>query len=99
MDHLLLQPHAGPGRRLQGPRRLGRPRQGGQYVFNEAALAIKAAEALGQKIELMDEMMDREARLKTSKPGRLAVEIEKQKDDNPKKCPAGSTRRQVGPHL
>ena len=63
------------------------PDKEGQYVFNEAALAIKAAEALGEKIELMDEMMDREARLKTSKSGRLAVEIEKQKDDNPKKMP------------
>ena len=34
------------------------PDKEGQYVFNEAALAIKAAEALGQKIELMDEMME-----------------------------------------
>ena len=56
-------------------------------VFNKAALAIKAVEALGEKIELMDEMMDREARLKTSKSGRLAVEIDKEKDDRAMEMP------------
>ncbi len=59
------------------------PDKEGQFIFSKAADAVKAAEALGQKINLLDDMLDREARLKTAKSGRLAVEIEKQKDDRP----------------
>ena len=58
-----------------------------QFVFNEAARALEAAEALGQKIDLLDEMMDRETRLKSGKDGRLAVEIEKREGRRAKTMP------------
>jgi hypothetical protein len=55
----------------------------GEFVFHDAARALEAAEALGQKITLLDEMMDRETRLKSGRDGRLVVEIEKREEDAP----------------
>ncbi len=56
------------------------PEKGG-YVFPSAAPALEAAKALGQKIALMDAMMDRETQLKSGRDGRLVVQIEKRDDD------------------
>ena len=53
----------------------------GEFVFDDAEKAMEAAAALGEKIALMDKMMDREIRLKTAKDGRLAVEVEKKETD------------------
>ena len=58
------------------------PDKEGQYIFNRAEDAMAAAEALGQKVNVAQDLMDRETRLKTSKSGRLAVEIAKHKGDD-----------------
>ena len=63
------------------------PDKVGQFVFDSAGKALKAAEALGQKIVLLEDLMDREARLKSSKDGRLAVEIDREKDDRARDMP------------
>ena len=52
------------------------PDKGG-YVFDHATQALEAAEALGQKIDLLDAMMGRETRLASHRDGRLVVQIEK----------------------
>ncbi|MGA2254596.1 MAG: hypothetical protein ABSG53_08045 [Thermoguttaceae bacterium] len=53
------------------------PEKTGEYIFETAKEAVEAAFALGQKLDLMDSMMERKVRLKTVKDGRLAVEIAK----------------------
>ncbi len=50
-------------------------RNGGGFVFNQAADAVKAAEAIGQKIELPDKWLDCEVQLKKTKNGRLAAMV------------------------
>jgi hypothetical protein len=52
----------------------------GQYVFEEMSQAIKAAATLGQEINPINDM-DRETRLKTTKDGRLTMEITKKDED------------------
>ena len=54
----------------------------GQYVFSKATEALEAAQALGQKMEVTRELLERETRLKAAKDGRLAVEITKKKGDD-----------------
>lgn len=55
--------------------------QGG-FLFENAKEAVKAAEALGQKINLPAKMMDRSARVKAHKDGRLVVHVAKKNDDS-----------------
>ena len=50
-------------------------RNGGGFVFNQAANAVKAAEALGQRIELPEKWLDSEVQLKKTKDGRLAAMV------------------------
>lgn len=56
------------------------PEKGG-FVFDEASAALEAAKALGQKIDLPNDMLKREARLRAHKDGRLAMQIVKGDDD------------------
>lgn len=53
----------------------------GDFVFDTAQQAVKAAEALGQKLPLPDDMLNRETRLKAHKDGRLVVKVAKREDD------------------
>jgi len=50
----------------------------GTFQFDRARDALKAAEALGQKIELDEKWLDREAKLKKNKSGQLVVLIKHQ---------------------
>lgn len=63
------------------------PDKVGQFVFDSAGEALKAAEALGQKVVLPEDLTAREARLKSSKDGRLAIEIDREKDDRARDMP------------
>ena len=63
------------------------PDKVGQFVFDSAGKALKAAEALGQKVVLPEDLTAREARLKSSKDGRLAIEIDREKDDRARDMP------------
>lgn len=56
------------------------PEQGG-FIFDTASQAIKAAEALGEKVRLPTEMLGRESRLKAHKDGRLVVHVLKRDGD------------------
>jgi hypothetical protein len=56
----------------------------GGFVFDTATAAASAAEALGQKIEIDKEWHGRESRLKISKDGKLAVYIQRDKDEDKK---------------
>ena len=69
---MLLQPQTRPGRRLQVARRLEDEDSGG-FVFAEADDAAKAAEAIGQKLDLEGHPFDRKVTLKSQKDGRLVV--------------------------
>jgi hypothetical protein len=57
----------------------------GAFVFNTALRAISAADALGQKIDIEDHLRTREASLKVSKDGKLAIYIKRDKDEDPEK--------------
>jgi hypothetical protein len=50
------------------------PEKGG-FSFDEARDALKAVEALGQKIDLPDHMLGRQTLLKAHKDGRLVVDV------------------------
>lgn len=56
----------------------------GGFIFDHAEDAIKAAGALGEQITVPDNftLQDRPARLKKSKDGRLAMQIDKKDDDD-----------------
>jgi hypothetical protein len=56
---------------------------GGSFVFPDPATAAKAAEALGQTLDLAGAPTDRKVTLKAQKDGRLVVNIERKKDDTP----------------
>lgn len=58
----------------------------GGYSFDTAADALKAAAAAGEKIELPEKMLTREAQLQKSKDGYLVVEV-KQVDNEAKPGP------------
>ena len=53
----------------------------GQFIFDTATEAMEAAQAMGQKVEIAKDLLDRETRLKPTKDGRLSVEITKKKGD------------------
>jgi len=53
----------------------------GGFVFADAENAAKAAEAIGQKIDLKDIHGSRKITLKSQKDGRLVVHVEKKKED------------------
>lgn len=56
----------------------------GGFFFDQAADAVKAAETLGQQIDLDKAWLDREAQLKRSKDGRLVVHIkQKEREEKP----------------
>lgn len=59
------------------------PEKGG-YIFNKAADAVEAAEALGQKIELPDSLLDRQCALREHKSGRVVVSIAKRRNEQDK---------------
>ena len=101
LDHLLLQPPAGPGDRRQDARRHRRPGQRG-YVFKTAEDARKAAKLLGQDDITLDPMFEgRKTTLKAHKDGRLVMEIERRKGDADLKEPEGLACQEdeVGPRL
>ncbi len=52
-----------------------------EFIFDSTAKALETAAILGQKIDVMEKMMKREARLRTAKDGNLIVEIAKEDDD------------------
>lgn len=56
---------------------------GGGFVFEDQQAAIKAAEALGQKLELAPGVSGRKVTLKPHKDGRLIVHVERAQDDGP----------------
>ena len=90
VDHLLLQPPAGPGDRRQDPRRHRRPGKGGAYVFKTPDDAVQVAKVLGQDDIAVDAMFaDRKTTLKAHKDGRLVMEIERKKGDAEHKEPEG----------
>lgn len=53
----------------------------GGYIFRHAEQAIKAASALGTKIDLVDEFKLRQCTLKEHNDGRLIIEVEKSASD------------------
>lgn len=55
----------------------------GQYIFDTATDAMKVAAILGEQIDIKEELHDRQTRLKPSKDGRLAIEIDKEDGDQP----------------
>ena len=55
----------------------------GQYLFDSASDAVAVAAILGEQIDIKEELLDRQTRLKPSKDGRLAIEITKEDDDKP----------------
>ncbi len=52
-----------------------------EFIFDTTAKALETAAVLGQKIDVLDKMMKREARLRTAKDGNLIVEIAKEDND------------------
>jgi hypothetical protein len=54
-----------------------------EYVFENARAAIAAAKALGQAIELEDYLLGRDASLKVSKSGKLALYVKRDKEEDP----------------
>jgi len=54
----------------------------GTFQFDRARDALKAAEALGEKLELDERWLDREAKLKRNKKGQLVVLIKHQEGKN-----------------
>ena len=58
------------------------PEHGG-FAFETATEALEAAAVLGQKIDLMETLMDRPARLKAHRDGRLVAQIDRKEGDNP----------------
>ena len=59
------------------------PDKKGEFIFNSAKEAMEVAAVLGQKIDLTENLLEREARLRSAKDGKLTVEIAKE-DDNKK---------------
>ncbi len=56
--------------------------EGGGFVFSDPEAAARAAEAIGQKLELKDVPEGRKITLKAQKDGRLVVNIEREKGDD-----------------
>ena len=75
------------------------PDKTGEFVFDGAKEALEAASVLGEKINLMDDMMEREVRLKTAKDGRLAVEIAKEERRRQENDWVARQEGQVGPQF
>ena len=77
---VLPEPGPRPTGRLQGA---GRPEdESGGFAFPKASEAVKAAAALGAKVELPPHMLGRKAKLRKHKDGRLIVEILRNSDDS-----------------
>jgi hypothetical protein len=56
--------------------------ESGGFVFAKAADAVKAAETIGQRLDLDPALKDRKVTLKAHKDGRLVVQVERNKDDD-----------------
>jgi len=61
----------------------GVEREEGGYVFSSADAAIQAAKTLGEDLALPNDIDDRKVTLKAHKDGRLVVEIERKKNEDP----------------
>ncbi len=57
--------------------------EGKGYQFREAEIAARAAEQVGAIIKIPVPVLTREAVLREQKDGKLVIEIERQKNDNP----------------
>ena len=82
VDHLLLQPPAGPGDRRQGPRRHGRPGQGRLHL-QDARRRHPGRQGLGSGRIAIDPHVRRpqDHCSRPHKDGRLVMEIERKKGD------------------
>lgn len=67
--------------RAKGGAELG---EGKGFQFQEAEMAVQAASALGARFEIPAMIALRQATLKEEKSGKLVLEVERHKDDNPK---------------
>ncbi|MEN6367676.1 MAG: primase-helicase family protein [Thermoguttaceae bacterium] len=68
--------------------------ESGGFVFAKAEDAIKAAESIGQKIDMKPaELGDRKVTLKSHKDGRLIVHIEQKKGQAPLDAPGWSEKK------
>ncbi len=67
--------------------------EGKGFQFREAEMAIKAAEALGARVKIPNMIAMRETVIREQKDGKLIIEVDRHKDDNPKEMEGWATAK------